>query len=117
MINMTSDLLVVRDAGVLETVTPQDLIWKVGRPHLFFASNRKITSHDGDSLFTEEHYDHLEHVYHDPDHHDHGHDHHEEDLDGIASLRGDALHGEDDLELHFRRDVPCRELVQWRLLI
>ena len=42
---------------------------------------------------------------------DHGHDHHEEDLDGIASLRGDALHGEDDLELHLRRDVPCRELV------
>ena len=104
---------------MLETVTPQDLIWKVGRPHLFFASNRKITSLDGDSLLTKEHYDHghLEHVYHDPDHHDHGQDHNQLDLDGIASLRGDALHGENDLELHLRRDVPRRELVQWRLLI
>ena len=38
------------------------------------------------------------------------------DLDSVASLRSDSLHGEDDLE-GVLGNVSRRHVVQWRLLI
>ena len=38
-------------------------------------------------------------------------------LDSVAGLRRDALHGEDDLELHLAGEVARRDLPQRRLLV
>ena len=80
-------LLVVRHAGVLEPVAPQDLIGEVGGAYLG---------------------------------HDHVHADEGEDgryLDSVSCLRCDPLHGQDDLKLHLRTDVPRRHFKQGRLLV